>query len=269
MDIKLEELMERALIEYIVDRVIEKIIEKNKTAIVLFTGATIGFKQSIESLNKLQENGWKLKIVLSNGAKDVLTEDLIKTSLNVDKVITEDDVVDIKLLLDENTLVIIPSLTVNSASKIANCISDTLVTNIVSKALMSGKKIIASINACCIDNEERKSIYGNHLTEYHKQVLRSNLEKIKNYGIILTTSENLAHKVIDKKSKKIDRQNFNKRQEKIRKDETSIKINKNLISRSDIYENRKYKTIIVNKSALITDLARDEAKRFEIKIIKR
>ena len=47
----------------------------------------------------------------------------------------------------------------NSAAKIANCISDTLVTNIVSKALMSGRPVVASINGCCPDNEEEKIIW--------------------------------------------------------------------------------------------------------------
>ncbi|WP_434798614.1 flavoprotein [Terrisporobacter vanillatitrophus] len=275
MDSRLSELMEKSIIEYIVERVIEKLQEKNKKAVVLFTGATIGFKQSIESLNKLQQNGWKFDVILSNGARDVLGEDLIKSSLNIDKVINEDDKVDIKALLNDNDLVIIPSLTINSASKIANCISDTLVTNIVSKALMSGKKIIASINACCIDNKERKSIYNDHTTEAYKNTLRNHLEVIKSYGITFTTSENLACKVekivlnnnfqeLKSQSSKTNLKNQNNNFQR----SNSIKIDKTVISRSDIYENKNYNTIIINQKSLITDLARDEAKRHKIKLIK-
>lgn len=256
MDSRLSKLMEKSIIEYIVERVIEKLQEKNKTAVVLFTGATIGFKQSIESLNKLQQNGWKFDVILSNGARNVLGEDLIKRSLNIDKVINEDDKVDIKALLNDNNLVIIPSLTINSTSKIANCISDTLVTNIVSKALMLGKKIIASINACCIDNKERKAIYNDYTTEAYKNTLRNHMEVLKSYGITFTTSENLAYKV-----EKIVLNNNSQRS-------NSIKIDKRVISRSDIYENKNYNTIIINQKCLITDLARDEAKRHKIKLIK-
>lgn len=275
MDSRLSELMEKSIIEYIVERVIEKLQEKNKKAVVLFTGATIGFKQSIESLNKLQQNGWKFDVILSNGARAVLGEDLIKSSLNIDKVINEDDKVDIKVLLNDNNLVIIPSLTINSASKIANCISDTLVTNIVSKALMSGKKIIASINACCIDNKERKVIYNDHTTEAYKNTLRNHMEVLKSYGITFTTSENLAYKVekivlnnnfqeLKSESSKTNLKNQNNNS----KNSNSIKIDKTVISRSDIYENKNYNTIIINQKSLITDLARDEAKRHKIKLIK-
>ena len=124
----------------------------------------------------MQKNGWQFKVVISKAAEDVLTEDLIKKSLNIESVIKEDDKPDIKELLDQNNLIIIPSLTINTASKIANCISDTLITNIVSKAMMSGKKIIASLNACCIENEERKSIYGDNVSLAYKNKLKNNIE---------------------------------------------------------------------------------------------
>ena len=272
MDSRLNELMERSIIEYIVERVIEKIQEKNKRAVVLFTGATIGFKQSIESLNKLQEKGWKFDVILSNGARDVLGEDLIKKSLNLDVVKTEDDNVDIKNLLSDNSLVIIPILTINSASKIANCINDNLVTNIISKSLMSGKKIVASINACCIDNEERKAIYGDNTTQAYKNTLRNHLEVIKSYGILLTTSENLDYKVEKTMSKSSNinlKNNSPQKVQKINEVKNEVKIDKKIISRSDIYENRNCNIIVINPESLITDLARDAAKKYKIKLIKK
>ena len=73
----------------------------------------------------MQQNGWQFKVVISKADEDILTEDLIKKSLNIESVIKEDDKPDIKELLDQNNLIIIPSLTINTASKIANCISDT------------------------------------------------------------------------------------------------------------------------------------------------
>lgn len=286
MDRKLKELIEDALIKYIVDKVVEKLLQREKTALVLFTGASIGFSQSISSLNQLQNVGWKFQVVLSKAAENVMTPELIKTSLNIDKVIVEDDMVDVKTLLDNNNLVIIPSLTINSAAKIANGISDTLITNIVTKSLVSGKKIIASINACCVDNKERLSIYGDHMTTAYKNVLRGNLEKIKDFGVTLTTSENLFYKVekkknlsnkniVDKDIKEKDKpqQKSNSKENMCnikddKKGENYKIIDKQLISRSDIYENKNCSKILINKNSLITGLAIDEAKRFNIDIIK-
>lgn len=278
MNSELQNLIQNALIEYIVNKVIEKLEQRQKTALVLFTGASIGFRQSIESLNKLQQNGWQFKVVISKAAEDVLTEDLIKKSLNIESVIKEDDKPDIKELLDQNNLIIIPSLTINTASKIANCISDTLITNIVSKAMMSGKKIIASLNACCIENEERKSIYGDNVSLAYKNKLKNNLETIKSYEIELTTSENLFYKVEKYSKKNLNTNNFvinnqskdNKKTIDLKqpqdKNSLYIKLDKKVISRADVYENRGYNYIFVDKGSLITDLAKEEAKKLNLKI---
>ena len=226
----------------------------------------------------MQKNGWQFKVVISKAAEDVLTEDLIKKSLNIESVIKEDDKPDIKELLDQNNLIIIPSLTINTASKIANCISDTLITNIVSKAMMSGKKIIASLNACCIENEERKSIYGDNVSLAYKNKLKNNLETIKSYEIELTTSENLFYKVEKYSKKNLNTNNLvinnqskdNKKTIDLKqpqdKNSLYIKLDKKVISRADVYENRGYNYIFVDKGALITDLAKEEAKKLNLKI---
>ena len=278
MNSELQNLIQNSLIEYIVNKVIEKLEQRQKTALVLFTGASIGFRQAIESLNKLQQNGWQFKVVISKAAEDVLTEDLIKKSLNIENVIKEDDKPDIKELLDQNNLIIIPSLTINTASKIANCISDTLITNIVSKAMMSGKKIIASLNACCIENEERKSIYGDNVSLAYKNKLKNNLETIKSYEIELTTSENLFYKVEKYSKKNLNTNNLvinnqskdNKKTIDLKqpqdKNSLYIKLDKKVISRADVYENRGYNYIFVDKGSLITDLAKEEAKKLNLKI---
>ena len=262
MNSELQNLIQNALIEYIVNKVIEKLEQRQKTTLVLFTGASIGFRQSIESLNKLQQNGWQFKVVISKAAEDVLTEDLIKKSLNIESVIKEDDKPNIKELLDQNNLIIIPSLTINTASKIANCISDTLITNIVSKAMMSGKKIIASLNVSLA----------------YKNKLKNNLETIKSYEIELTTSENLFYKVEKYSKKNLNTNNLvinnqskdNKKTIDLKqpqdKNSLYIKLDKKVISRADVYENRGYNYIFVDKGSLITDLAKEEAKKLNLKI---
>ena len=49
MNSELQNLIQNALIEYIVNKVIEKLEQRQNTTLVLFTGASIGFRQSIES----------------------------------------------------------------------------------------------------------------------------------------------------------------------------------------------------------------------------
>ena len=60
------------LIQKIVDEVVRRIKNQPKKAVVFFTGATIGFKDSMDSLLKLQKDGWQLKVVLSDDGMKVL-----------------------------------------------------------------------------------------------------------------------------------------------------------------------------------------------------
>ena len=282
---QLESIIEESIIDYIVEKVVEKIINRSKRGLILFTGATIGYSQSIESINKLKRDGWEFDVVMSKSAQEVITVDSVKKAIGVSNIITNENGSVIKELLQRNNVIVIPTLTINSAAKIANCISDTLVTNIVSKALMSGKPIVASINGCCPDNKERREIYGDNLSDFHKKRLSNNLEILRSYNIKLSSSEKLyknVNKILLKsfnlyKSNKFinevyvsngDKVVSSNAEPKTVDDISSIRLNKKILSRKDIWDNKKFSTIFVKKNTLITDLARDEAQRLNITLTK-
>lgn len=282
---QLESIIEESIIDYIVEKAVEKIINRSKRGLILFTGATIGYIQSIESIKNLKIDGWELDVVMSKSAQEVLTVDSVKKAIGVSNIITNEDGSVIKELLERNNVIVIPTLTINSAAKIANCISDTLVTNIVSKALISGKPIVASINGCCPDNRERREIYGDNLSDFHKKRLSNNLEILRSYNIKLSSSENL-YKNVNKallksfnlyKSNKFIKEVYVSNSDKVVSsnaepktvdDISSIRLNKKILSRKDIWDNKKFSTIFIKQNTLITDLARDEAQRLNITLIK-
>ena len=282
---QLESIIEESIIDYIVEKVVEKIINISKRGLILFTGATIGYSQSIESINKLKRDGWEFDVVMSKSAQEVITVDSVKKAIGVSNIITNENGSVIKELLQRNNVIVIPTLTINSAAKIANCISDTLVTNIVSKALMSGKPIVASINGCCPDNKERREIYGDNLSDFHKKRLSNNLEILRSYNIKLSSSEKLyknVNKILLKsfnlyKSNKFinevyvsngDKVVSSNAEPKTVDDISSIRLNKKVLIRKDIWDNKKFSTIFIKKNTLITDLARDEAQRLNITLTK-
>ena len=282
---QLESIIEESIIDYIVEKVVEKIINRSKRGLILFTGATIGYSQSIESINKLKRDGWEFDVVMSKSAQEVITVDSVKKAIGISNIITNENGSVIKELLQRNNVIVIPTLTINSAAKIANCISDTLVTNIVSKALISGKPIVASINGCCPDNKERREIYGDNLSDFHKKRLSNNLEILRSYNIKLSSSEKLyknVNKILLKsfnlyKSNKFinevyvsngDKVVSSNAEPKTVDDISSIRLNKKILSRKDIWDNKKFSTIFVKQNTLITDLARDEAQRLNITLTK-
>lgn len=260
-----EKIIEAVLIEHIAEKVAERLAEYGKSALILFTGASTGFMQSVKSLRALKGAGWKLTAVMSAGAENVLGKSLIKDMLSLKDVVSEDSATDVKGLADSCNFIVIPSMTVNTASKIANCISDNLITNIVSSSMKAGKTVIASVNACCPDNPERNSA-GFHVSEAYKDRMRNNLEILKSYGIHLTTSENLADKAnsILLKSYGINLRDTNSGSSAQR----AIRLKEKIISRSCILSNSGFSVIKVGTDAIVTDLARDEAAKLNIKIMK-
>lgn len=259
-----KKIAEAVLIEHIVLRVTEKLAEHNKRALVLFTGASIGFMQSVKSLRKLKGSGWKLTAVMSEGAENVLGSLLLKDMLSLKDIYTEASHPDIKGLIDSHSFIVIPSMTINTASKIANCISDSLVTNIVLSSMKAGKSIIASLDACCPDNPERNAM-GFHVTEAYKDRLRSNLDILRSYGILLTTSENLEKKVSSSLMKEYGA--FVKNADMARPGRSGL-LQDRVISRGCVLKNSGFSEIRIRRDALVTDLARDEAAKLNIKFVK-
>lgn len=278
------------IVDYISDQVILRYMDACKKATVLFTGALIGYGDAVASLKELKNDGWSLTAVLSKAASEVLTEERIKNDIGPDVIYVEGAPVDGRKIIDDNALVIIPTLTINTAAKIANCISDNLITNMISRAMSLGKPIIAAIDGCCPDNEIRAKI-GFKVTEAYKARMRRNLEDIQSYGITLTVDKNLYNKVdrvfgssfdfpvpkADVKMSVMDTAKGNAKAVKAQAElvvkpaeqtVTSLKLDKKVIGRVDIAKNARYKTIIVREDAVVTGLAVDEAYNRGITIIK-
>ena len=272
----IEESIQNVVIEYIADKVIQKLVikleEENKKVLLVFTGATKGLKESLENLIKLKEDGFKFEIALSKPASNILNTELLKKLFETEKVYIDCNNIESHDLVKNNTIVIVPTLTSNTASKISNCIDDTMATNIINYALMTNKRVIASVDGTRPESR--------NISETQKSILRKNLESIKLYGVDTTTSNNLYHKVKNNSEHNINNVNNtkgisiesksnidNKNKYNIDK-ENEIYINKRIINRIDIYENRKYKNIKINKNSIVTDLANEEAIHLHINLIK-
>jgi hypothetical protein len=140
-----------------------------------------------------------------------------------------------------------------------------------------GKPIVAAIDGCCPDNEVRNKM-GFKVTDAYKAKLRSNLEAMQSYGIVLTSAKNLFKKVNKVLAGSVSFSNVRKAEPKAEAKAVksqakpvaggAVRLDKNVISRNDILLNRQYKKIIVAKRANVTALAQDEAFRYGITIVK-
>ena len=263
------------IVEYISDQIVLRYMDACKKAAVLFSGALIGYADAVRSLQELKKDGWKLTVVMSKAAGEVLTEERIKNDIGPEAIYVEGAPINGRQIIDDNQFVLVPALTINTAAKVANCISDNLLTNMISRAMATGKPVVAAVDGCCPDNAVRAKL-GFKVTDAYKARMRSNLEALQSYGIHLTVDSNLFNKVnkvytasFDFPSPDSDAKPVQVKAEQAAQpscsgsaaaeEVSSVKLDKKVIGRVDIARNARYKTIIVGADAVVTALASDEA----------
>ena len=272
------------IVEYISDQIVLRYMDACKKAAVLFSGALIGYADAVRSLNELKKDGWSLTVIMSKAADEVLTKERIQNDIGPDAIYVEGAPVNGRQIIDDNQFVIVPALTINTAAKVANCISDNLLTNMISRAMATGKPIVAAVDGCCPDNEVRAKL-GFKVTDAYKARMRSNLEALQSYGIHLTVDNNLFEKVNKVYTASFDfpapDSDEKPAQEKAKPvagtscgcskpaETVSVKLDKKVIGRVDIAKNARFKTIIVGTDAVVTGLAVDEAYNRGITIVRK
>ena len=173
--IDFENALMSTIVDYISDQVILRYVNASKQAAVLFTGALIGYQDAVNSLRELKEDGWKFTAVLSAAAGQLLTEERIRNDIDPDAIYVEGAPVNGRKIIDDSQFVIVPCLTINTAAKVANCINDNLITNMIYYSMTQGKPVVAAVDGCCPDNKVREQ-KGFKVTEAYKARLRRNLE---------------------------------------------------------------------------------------------
>ena len=274
------------IVDYISDQIILRYVNASKQAAVLFTGALIGYQDAVNSLRELKADGWKFTAVLSAAAGELLTEERIRNDIDPDAIYVEGAPVNGRKIIDDSQFVIVPCLTINTAAKVANCINDNLITNMIYYSMTQGKPVVAAVDGCCPDNKVREQ-KGFKVTEAYKARLRRNLEDMITYGIHLTTDVNLFEKVNDVFTASFDfplpSSDDKAGQEeakaiscgcpvKEKGEGASVRLDKKVIGRIDIAKAicscaGDVTRVIVRKDAIVTQLAKDAASERNILIV--
>lgn len=172
-------------IESILEKVLNKLAAKGKTALVVFTGGASGFNESLSELRELLKDGWHLKVALSTSAEYIFTPQLIKEQLNIDEVYLETQNTGLKPLYEDVSMLILPTLTTNTTAKIACGITDTMTTNLALHAITSGIPVIAATNSSELTHIDRVELgLDNYPIEY-KRLFNSYLKTLESFGVKL------------------------------------------------------------------------------------
>lgn len=184
-----------ALTEEIARRVAEKLQQLQKKALVVCTGSALSFSTWQSELRILAENGFGMDLYLSESACQILDTDALCGSVPFGRVWKGRLEEAPEKLAAAYPTILVPALTVNTAAKLAACISDTPATRMISNSLMRGKNVVVSVDGCCPDNPARAAM-GYRMTEGLKAQLHHNLVQLQAYGATLTTAERFAGRVM-------------------------------------------------------------------------
>ncbi|MBF1191931.1 MAG: flavoprotein, partial [Fusobacterium periodonticum] len=184
------------IIEYIVQEVVKKINSQNITEefspkekiLVAITGSTNNLEQIVLELRKISKN-YDLSLVFSEAASNIIDENMFSEF----HIIKDFSIKNYDEILSKNDIILLPLLTKNTVAKLVVGIRDNAVTNLVSKALLLEKRVIAAYDSCIVNNE----------VPYAK-LINSNVEKLKDYGLIFVQAKELADYMLNKKDLEIN-----------------------------------------------------------------
>lgn len=217
------------MVDYIVQEVLKRLenesIAKRKKGLVILNGGTANLEQIVIELEKIKKE-YDVEIIFSEAGEKIVGEEKFK-NFDIKREVT---MANCNSLISENEIILLPLLTKNTCAKVAVGIRDNVVTYIISKALLAGKKIVAVYDSCIVKADN----------EYGKQ-LNLNIKRLQEFGITFVESKNLAEYVLKEQKNQI----------------LDLK-NKKIITADDIF-GIKNKSVIVSKEAIITILAKEKA----------
>ena len=226
------------IIEYIVQEVVKKINSQNiieefspkEKILVAITGSTNNLEQIVLELRKISKN-YDLSLVFSEAASNIIDENMFSEF----HIIKDFSIKNYDEILSRNNIILLPLLTKNTVTKLVVGIRDNAITNLVSKALLLEKKVIAAYDSCIVNSD----------VPYAK-LINSNVETLKNYGLIFVQAKELADYMLNKKDLEIN----------------SLR-EKNVITAKDL-KDLYDKKIIISKNTVVTTLAKERAKENNI-----
>lgn len=250
---KLRTLVEETLIRVLKGRVL-----------VIMTDGTIGAEEALKQLEKtIARKKVNVDVVFSAAASRIHNTKSIIDRLNAHKIFIEgsERIESIK----DYTGVVFPVLSRNTVSKAANLILDGYAAELMVDALMLGIPVVAAKDAADVESPGWSKLSFKWANDNLKNAFSKNISTLKAYGVNMCVADELGNMV-----ESIIFGNKNSNDVSKVPDKTSVvRIDKSPVTRKDIaaYLDGKYE-IYIPQSAIITPLAQDVIRDFNLKIIR-
>lgn len=255
----------------IAQRVADKLIAIQKRALVVYTGSTINFADSLESLRKLKGEGFTYSVFLSPSAAALLDVAAIREALEPENLWLGTTDQPPEALATSYHTVLVPCLTINTASHIAACMPDSPASRIVTNAMWRGKNVVINIDGCCPDFPGRAA-KGYRMTEPLKAYLRENLAKIQAFGATLTSARGMYAKTMkvigNLAAAKAEGKPMGACAVSAKPAGKAVRVSAKVLGNGHVMGCPAGGTLVVSKGTVVTQLAKEAAAQRGVKIVQ-
>ncbi len=182
------------LADELAERVVQKLVDRQKRALVVVTGAAIGVPAALEELKQLKSEGFTYHVLMTRSAVYVTGEEAVRAALDPEELWVESPDGFPEQVAARFDTILVPALTVRTAAYLAGCMPETPAATMIFNGLLKGKNVVIAVDGACPDNPRRKEL-GYHMTRPMRDALHDNLEKLQAYGARLTSAEDMAKAV--------------------------------------------------------------------------
>lgn len=211
-----------------------------KQLLAIFGATQLELDEPLRQLRTCIHDGWKITIILSDLATKVINPEPIYATVGEENVLQENTLTDIATFVDTYQQIVLPVFSHPMAAKLALRLIDTPCTYLVFEALSKGKKVTAVSDA--LNQGEIGKKINSIEVEY--------VNLLSELGVQWVPMMQIAESVTEKMNDPL------------------ASLDKPLISATTISNlDANVRELVHVKSAIITPLARDHAKKRGIKLI--
>ena len=183
--------MDQALIDHVVARVVALVRARmiadapRREIVMLFSGASTGYVVGMEALRLLSDAQHKLTVGMTASALHVIGEDKVRQA-GAGDIIGPNQWVNAPGLVWSTDLLLLPTLSMNTAAHLALGLMDSLFSTLVLGALLAGKPVIAVCDGADPNgNGGRVFSKNNTGSPALRRTMLGHLDTLRDYGVQL------------------------------------------------------------------------------------
>ncbi|MFM8319853.1 MAG: flavoprotein [Chloroflexota bacterium] len=140
--------MDQAQIDQLVQQVLDRLLQRmiaaapRRSVLMLFSGAGTGYVVGMQAIQWLAQAGYPLTVVMTASARHVIGEDNVRKA-GAQRLLAEGEWANSPKLVAETEVVLMPTLSMNTAAHLALGMMDSLIATLALGALLGGKPVLA------------------------------------------------------------------------------------------------------------------------------